>query len=182
MCKNTSLCLFEPCHCEYLLAFLICGIMRSTEQLFPIYLLHTITDVRHFKHLSLCCVFSKLKKLFQYIRSMLVRRIFSFCLGGSHPTKGCAVVTSLWVKTKLGCFCDGSVVTEEDVWLAVVPSSQAVAFFQRRIHALHLLCRAELPHLLLPVKSISDLLVTLLKARGFIRNFLGVGTLARDNA
>lgn len=165
-----------------LVASLIFGIMRSNEQLFPIYLLRTMTNVRHFKHTSLCSAFSKLKKLFQYICIMLLRRIFSFCLGRSHPSKGCAVVTSLWVKTKSGCFCDGSVVTEEDVWLAAEPSSRAVAFFQQRIHALHLLCRPEPPHLLLPVKSISDLLVTLLKARGFIRNFLGMGTLVRDNA
>jgi len=39
-----------------------------------------------------------------------------------------------------------------------------------------------MPHLFLPVKSILDLFMTLLKARRFIRNFLGVGTLVRDNA
>lgn len=128
-----------------LLASLICGIMRSNEQLFPFYLLLTITNVRHFKHTSLCSVFSKLKKLFQYICIMLVRRIFSFCLGRSHPSKGCAVVTSLWVKTKSGCFCDGSVVTEEDIWLAAEPSSRAVAFSSKGF--VPCICSADLNRL-----------------------------------
>lgn len=90
-----------------LLACPIRAVMRSTEQLFPTYLPQTITDVTHSKRLSLFCGFSKLKKRFQYVCITLVRRILSFLLGGSRPTKARAVITSLRVRTNLGCSCGG---------------------------------------------------------------------------
>lgn len=49
-------------------------IMRSTEKLLPIYLLHTITDVIEFKHIPCCCLFSKLMKLVQCFHSIFIKR------------------------------------------------------------------------------------------------------------